>query len=144
MSVPVRSPSLICSLAGAVFLTLVGMNTGCDEEEAPAVTRAERRAEEVTRQLQAEQRQHTRDLTAARTQADQAIADVHAAHTIIVGAGVAVVILVLLLAWERRARRVLERLLRMLLDRMRSSPRSRRYLCPVGPAAGEWIIARTW
>jgi hypothetical protein len=120
MSVPTRSPTLICCLAGAVLLTLVGMNTGCDEEEAPAVTRAERRAEELSRQLQAEQRQHTRDLATARTQADQAIADVHAAHTIIIGAGIAVVILVLLLARERRARRVLERLLRMLLHRLRA------------------------
>ena len=114
-----HSPGLACCRM-LILIGFVALPGGCDGE-SPATKAHRGRAEELSRQMQSERRQHTRDLAAARTQADQAVADVHAAHTIIIGAGIAVVILILLLARERRARRVLERLLRMLLDRLRSS-----------------------
>jgi hypothetical protein len=96
---------------------------GCDTGQSPAAEAANERAEELSRRLEAEHRQHARDVArmdAARSQAEE---DFRSVATILVSSAIAMAILVLLLARERRARRILERLLRMILDRINGSRR---------------------
>lgn len=92
-----------------------------DDEESPAIQRAEDRAAELARQLEAERRAHVRDQALADTEKTQAHQDYEALALSLVCSGIGLVILVLLLARERRARRVLERLLRLILDRLKES-----------------------
>ncbi len=92
-----------------------------DDEESPAIQRAEDRAAELARQLEAERRTHARDRVLADTEKDQAHEDYEALALSLVCSGIGLVILVLLLARERRTRRVLERLLRLILDRLKES-----------------------
>jgi hypothetical protein len=100
---------------------------GCNNEEPTASQSAQQQAAELSRQLEAERKQHERDLSIAETRRVQAEEDTSAVNTILVSFGIAFVILILLLARERRARRILERLVRLLLERLHGAnkpPRS--------------------
>ena len=94
--------------------------TDCNEQSArPSQT--ERTLDDLSRRLDTEQLK--REHEAARHQAELAInrADLLGATMIWISTALAVVILALLLARERRARRVLERIVHLLLGRLRNS-----------------------
>ena len=106
---------------GLMFI-VTSLPVACtDDDESPALQRAEQRADQLARQLESERRGRARDRILAEAGEVQAEEDHRALATVLVSTGLAIVILVLLLARERRARRVLERLLRMILDRLRES-----------------------
>jgi hypothetical protein len=102
-------------------LAVTGLVNCDDSEEHPAIQRAEDRAAELARQLEAERRAHARDQALADTEQVQARQDYETVALSLVCSGIGMAILVLLLARERRARRVLERLLRLILDRLKES-----------------------
>jgi hypothetical protein len=104
-----------------VLATATLVAAGCTRQAPPGPDQAQRLAEDLARQLQAErlrqqgeQARHEAELTSAQS-------DCHGAVLAWASSTLAVVMLVLLLARERRGRRVLEKLLRLLLDRLRES-----------------------
>jgi len=101
----------------ATSLTLTAF-VGCDDVDESASQSAQRQAAELSRRLEAERQQHAHELTIAETRRAQAEEDTSAVNTILTSFGIALVVLILLLARERRARRILERLVRLLLDRL--------------------------
>ena len=110
------SPWTATALAAA---TLVA--AGCTKQSPPEPDPAQRLAEDLARQLQAErlrqqgeQARHEAELTSAQ-------GDYHGATLAWASSTLAVVMLVLLLARERRGRRMVEKLLRLVLDRLRES-----------------------
>lgn len=80
-------------------------------------------AEELARLLKDEQLRHQRDDARHRIEVAGAEGDYGGAVVGWASTSVAAVILILLLARERRARRVVERLLRLVLDRLRECRR---------------------
>ena len=119
MTLVTRRPYWAIGLAGGILLALV-LATGCDQ--APAgPTPVERTVEDLHSQLKTERVRREHD--AARHEAELAAgrSDLLGATLIWVSTAIAVVILAFLLARERRARRVLERLIRLLLARIRCS-----------------------
>ena len=94
--------------------------TDCTEQPARP-SQAERALDDLSRRVDAEQIR--REHEAARHHAELAInrADLLGATVIWISTALAVAILALLLARERRARRVLERIIRLLLGRIRHS-----------------------
>lgn len=73
---------------------------------------------EMARRLAEQERAHAHDMARESATRASTEADLQALQLVAIGLGVALVLLVLLAARERRARRILERLLRLLLDRI--------------------------
>ena len=102
-----------------LVLALILAVSGCGRnEDPPAPQIQEDRAAELSRQLETERRDHARTMAVAQAEQVEAAEDFRALSTILVSTGLAMAILVLVLARQRRSRRVFERLLRMLLDRL--------------------------
>ena len=118
-----RRRPLSVSVAWIVMVIALGVMVGCDNDGQTAARSAEQQAADLSRQLEAERQKHMRDLALVETQRAQAEEDTSAVNTILVSFGIAFVILILLLARERRARRILERLVRLLLDRLNGTPK---------------------
>ena len=103
----------------ALSLTLILPPAGCDKQEKPAAIPAERDSVlELSRQLETERSNHTRTMAVVEAERAQTAEDFRIVSMILASTGIAMVILVLLLARQRRSRRILERLLRMLLNRL--------------------------
>ncbi len=106
-----------------LLLGIVFMLPSCTEQPIQP-TQPDRHAktiEDLTRRLQREQTK--REHETARHQAEVGMhqADFQGATIVWISTALAMVILALLLARERRARRVLERIVRMLLGRLHGS-----------------------
>ena len=105
-----------------LLILLAATSFGCDEKEADQEERrareqlrhARERAEQERRQMQELREQDRRVLDAQRQEAES---DVSAAVVLWVATAVSLVVVIVLLARERRLRRILERLLRTLLGR---------------------------
>lgn len=115
------SRTVTLRLVEAAVWAGLGLMAGCDDGESTAEPAAELRVLEWSRQLDAERRAHARDVALAETKQGQAQDDFQAVARVLVGAATAIVILILLLARERRGRRVVERWLRLILDRLGGS-----------------------
>ena len=114
-----RALSKSAWLAFILLPALLWVPPGCDQEtESPAARSARLQAENLARQLEVERRTHRRDLNRAATEIQQVTEDTRAVNTILVSCAITIVILILLLARERRCRRLVERLVRLLLDRI--------------------------
>ncbi len=107
-----------------VALAVAADLAGCDEDENPDADRARRLAEEVSQELRTERLRRDRDLNRHEAELVVAQGDREAAMLGWISTAAAVFLLVLLLVRERRARQVVERLLRAILDRIREPPRS--------------------
>ena len=103
----------------ALSLTLILPLAGCDKQEKPAAIPAERDSVlELSRQLETERSNHTRTMAVVEAEQAQTAEDFRVVSMILASTGIAMVLLVLVLARQHRSRRILERLLRMLLDRL--------------------------
>jgi hypothetical protein len=104
-------------------MAVVLLPAGCDSElsESQASRQAQEQIAELSQQLESERRNTARERRRTETVRVQGEQDFQALGLILVTAGITIVGLVLLLARERRARRVLERLLRLILDRVADS-----------------------
>lgn len=109
-----KSTLTMCVLLAAVL----SFAPGCDDAGQSEAQLAQQQADALSRKLDSERQAHQRKLDLAATEMEQIREDAQAVNTILVSCAVAIVLLVLLLARERRCRRVVERLLRMLLDRI--------------------------
>jgi hypothetical protein len=112
---PCRARDAPSSLIVAwALLPIVASLSGCDDGQPSS---EERLASELASQLQAEHRDHRNDVARHEIQLADEQADRRAITLIWASTAAALFALVLLLARERRARRVLERLLKLLLNR---------------------------
>jgi len=106
------------ALALAVGL-LVNVPTwvGCGDSDTP--DQGLRLADDLAQQLKGERLLHQRDNSRLNTRLAEAEADYQGATLAWAGTAAAVFLLIILLAKERRARRVVGRVLRLVLDRFR-------------------------
>ena len=103
----------------ALSLTLILPLASCDKQEKPAAIPAERDSVlELSRQLETERSNHTQAIAIVEAEQAQTAEDFRFISTILASTGIAMVILVLVLARQHRSRRILERLLRIVLDRL--------------------------
>ena len=119
-----RDAPVTLIVAFAISL-IVPWLSGCGDAGPSEPGPDEQLASELAGQLQSERREHRDDVVRYELQLADRQADQRAMTLIWAGTSAAAFILVLLLARERRARRVLERLLKLLLSRStgsRSSP----------------------
>jgi hypothetical protein len=98
-----RSRSVGLHLLAALVSAVMFLSSGCDDEESSTEQVAEERLVELSRQLEAERRSHARDLNQVQTEQMLAQDDFDAVALTLIGAAMAIVILILLLARERRA-----------------------------------------
>jgi len=93
----------------------------CDSDSS-ALLEAQQHASELARQLAAERSRFQLESTRWDTRLSASESDYTGAVLLWGGTALGFALLVILLARERRARRVLERLLRLILDRFRGPP----------------------
>lgn len=104
-----------------VMVALSAVLPGCDDDDDTEADTTRRMAEDLSQELRAERLRRDRDLNRYEAELVVAKADRETAVFGWVSTAAAVFLMVLLLVRERRARRVLERLLRVILDRIRKS-----------------------
>ena len=107
----------------APLVVLVTVWVGCGE---PGPSSQDLRlADDLARQLNSERLHNQRDSARHDAELAGAEADYRSAVLGWAGTAAATFLLIILLAKERRARRVVERLLRLVLDRLRNRQRNR-------------------
>ena len=123
-NVCVRAGPLLC------LLVLVALS-GCDDDQAEReerrriqeqARRAQEQAEQQRRQLEELQRRHEQDRRVLEARRAESESDTSAAILTWAATGIALAIVIALLARERRLRRILEQLLRLLLGRRERDP----------------------
>ena len=102
-------------IAAWAMLPILASLSGCSDDGQPSSE--EQLASELASQLQSERRDHRKDVAHYEVQLADQQADQRAVTLLWASTAAALFVLVLLLARERRARRVLERLLKLLLSR---------------------------
>ena len=105
----------------ALTVILVLTVSGCDRdppEPPPAPVLQADPTAELRQQLETERQEHARTMAVAQAEQVEAAEDFRVVSMILASTGLAMAILVLVLARQRRSRTVFERLLRMLLDRL--------------------------
>jgi len=120
----VRAGPLLCLLVAMVL-------SGCDDGQAgreerrrlqEQARRAQEQAEQQRRQLDELQRQREQDRRGLEASKDEAESDTSAAVLMWAACAVALAVVIGLLARERRLRRILEQLLRLLLGKRERGP----------------------
>ena len=102
-----------------LVLALILAVSGCGRnEDPPAPQIQEDRAAELSKQLETERRDHARTMAVAQAEQVEAAEDFRVVSMILASTGIGMVLLVLVLARKHRSRRILERLLRIVLNRL--------------------------
>lgn len=120
--VPSRERLWWSCLVVVVVAACVGL-AGCDEDGDTEADATRKIAEDLSQELRTERLRRDRDVNHYEAELVVVKGDRETAVFGWVSTAAAVFLLVLLLVRERRTRRVLERLLRVILDRVRDSRR---------------------